>query len=64
MDDDEKGKEFLKLIDEQNTLQWNIVAKLSSLIKLMKMVIFILRFPMFTTPGFMQFAWKTSFASR
>ena len=31
--DDEKGKEFLKLIDEQNTLQWNIVAKLSSLIK-------------------------------
>ena len=33
MDDDEKGKEFLKLIDEQNTLQWNIVAKLSSLIK-------------------------------
>jgi len=33
MNDDEKGKEFLKLIDEQNTLQWNIVAKLSSLIK-------------------------------
>ena len=33
MDDDEKGKEFLKLIDDQNTLQWNIVAKLSSLIK-------------------------------
>jgi len=33
MDDDEKGKEFLKLIDEQNTVQWNIVAKLSSLIK-------------------------------
>ena len=33
MDDEEKGKEFLKLIDEQNTLQWNIVAKLSSLIK-------------------------------
>ena len=33
MDDDVKGKEFLKLIDEQNTLQWNIVAKLSSLIK-------------------------------
>jgi hypothetical protein len=33
MDDDEKGKEFLKLIDEQNTTQWNIVAKLSSLIK-------------------------------
>lgn len=34
MDDDEKGKEFLKLIDDQNTVQWNIVAKLSSLIKL------------------------------
>ena len=32
MDDDEKGKEFLKLIDDQNTVQWNIVAKLSSLI--------------------------------
>jgi len=34
MDEDEKGKEFLKLIDDQNTVQWNIVAKLSSLIKL------------------------------
>ena len=33
MDDDEKGKEFLKLIDDQNTVQWNIVAKLASLIK-------------------------------
>ena len=33
MDDDKKGKEFLKLIDDQNTVQWNIVAKLSSLIK-------------------------------
>jgi hypothetical protein len=33
MDNDEKGKEFLKLIDDQNTVQWNIVAKLSSLIK-------------------------------
>ena len=33
MDDDEKGKEFLKLIDDQNTVQWNIVTKLSSLIK-------------------------------
>ena len=32
MDDDEKGKEFLKLIDDQNTVQWNIVAKLASLI--------------------------------
>ena len=34
MNDDEKGKEFLKLIDDQNTVQWNIVAKLSSLIKI------------------------------
>tara|TARA_Y100000389_G_scaffold112894_1_gene110039 strand:+ start:216 stop:425 length:210 start_codon:yes stop_codon:yes gene_type:complete len=33
MGDDDKGKEFLKLIDDQNTVQWNIVAKLSSLIK-------------------------------
>jgi hypothetical protein len=33
MDNDEKGKEFLKLIDDQNTVQWNIVAKLSSLVK-------------------------------
>ena len=32
MDDDEKGKEFLKLIDNQNTVQWNVVAKLASLI--------------------------------
>ena len=33
MNDDEKVKEFLKLIDDQNTVQWNVVAKLSSLIK-------------------------------
>ncbi len=32
MNDDEKGKRFLELIDEQNNLQWNIIAKLSSLI--------------------------------
>ena len=32
MNDDEKGKRFLELIDEQNNLQWNIVVKLSSLI--------------------------------
>ncbi len=32
MDDDEKGKRFLELINEQNNLQWGIVAKLSSLI--------------------------------
>ena len=30
MDDDEKGKEFLKLIDELNTLQWNIVVNIIS----------------------------------
>jgi len=34
MDDDEKGKRFLELINEQNNAQWNIVAKLSSLIQL------------------------------
>ncbi|MFQ5476536.1 MAG: hypothetical protein ACE5DT_05835 [Nitrosopumilus sp.] len=32
MNDDEKGKRFLELIDEQNNLQWSIVAKISSLI--------------------------------
>ena len=32
MDDGEKGKRFLKLIDDQNNIQQNIVAKLSSLI--------------------------------
>ncbi len=32
MNDDEKGKRFLELIDEQNNLQWVIIAKLSSLI--------------------------------
>ncbi len=32
MNDDEKGKRFLELIDEQNNLPWRIVAKLSSLI--------------------------------
>ena len=32
MSEDEKGKRFLELIDEQNNLQWSIVAKLSSLI--------------------------------
>lgn len=32
MDDDEKGKRFLELIDEQNNIQWSVVAKLSSLI--------------------------------
>ncbi len=32
MNDDEKGKQFLELIDEQNNLQWSSVTKLSSLI--------------------------------
>ena len=32
MNDDEKGKQFLELINEQNNLQWSIVIKLSSLI--------------------------------
>ncbi len=32
MNDDDKGKQFLELIDEQNNLQWSIVAKLPSLI--------------------------------
>ena len=32
MDDDEKGKRFLELIDDQNNHQWSIVAKLSALI--------------------------------
>lgn len=32
MDDEEKGKQFLKLIDDQNNIQWQIVEKLTSLI--------------------------------
>lgn len=32
-DDDEKGKRFLELIDEQSNLQWSIVSKVSALIK-------------------------------
>ncbi|MBS1267402.1 MAG: hypothetical protein MAG458_00102 [Nitrosopumilus sp.] len=34
MNDDEKGKRFLELIDEQNNLQWSIIAKLSSLVNM------------------------------
>ncbi len=34
MNYDEKGKQFLELIDEQNNLQCSIIAKLSSLISL------------------------------
>ena len=32
MNDDEKGVRFLELIDEQSTLQSNVIVKLSSLI--------------------------------
>ena len=32
MSEDEKGKKFLELIDEQNTLQWSILSKLSQLV--------------------------------
>ena len=32
MSEDEKGQKFLELIDEQNTLQWNILSKLSQLV--------------------------------
>ena len=32
MEDDEKGKKFLELIDEQNNLQWSIIEKLIVLI--------------------------------
>ena len=34
MNDDKKGNRFLELINEQNNLQWSVVAKLSSLINL------------------------------
>lgn len=33
MSEDEKGKRFLELIDEQNNLQWVILDKLTMLIK-------------------------------
>ena len=32
MSEDDKGKKFLELIDEQNNLQWNIIEKLTFLI--------------------------------
>ena len=32
MNDEEKGARFLKLIDDQNNIQWGIVTKLTSLI--------------------------------
>jgi len=33
MSEDEKGKKFLELIDEQNNLQWGIIEKLTQLIQ-------------------------------
>ena len=30
---EDKGKEFLELIDEQNNLQWNIISKLATLVE-------------------------------
>ena len=30
--EDEKGKRFLELIDQQNNIQWNIITKLTSLV--------------------------------
>lgn len=32
MSEDEKGKRFLELIDEQNNLQWSLVSKLTALV--------------------------------
>jgi hypothetical protein len=32
MEEDDKGKKFLELIDEQNNLQWSIITKLIFLI--------------------------------
>lgn len=32
MSEDEKGRKFLELIDEQNNLQWTIIEKLTQLI--------------------------------
>ncbi|MGV7226138.1 MAG: hypothetical protein ACQ9CV_04375 [Nitrosopumilus sp.] len=32
MNDDEKGKRFLELIDDQSNIQWGIVSKLTALI--------------------------------
>ena len=33
MSEDEKGRRFLELADEQNNLHWNIVEKITGLIK-------------------------------
>ena len=32
MSEEEKGKRFLELIDQQNNIQWNIITKLTLLI--------------------------------
>ena len=32
MSEDEKGKRFLELIDQQNNIQWNIITKLILLV--------------------------------
>jgi len=32
MSEDEKGKQFLELIDQQNNIQWNIITKLTLLV--------------------------------
>lgn len=32
MSEDEKGKLFLELIDQQNNIQWSIIMKLTSLV--------------------------------
>ena len=34
MSEDEKGKRFLELIDKQNNIQWSIISKLNTLVKL------------------------------
>jgi len=33
MSEDEKGKRFLELIDQQNNVQWKIITKLTSLVQ-------------------------------
>ena len=32
MSEDEKGKRFIELIDQQNNIQWNIITKLTLLV--------------------------------
>jgi hypothetical protein len=33
MSEDEKGKRFLELIDQQNNIQWKIISKLTVLVQ-------------------------------